>query len=54
MTDRTGATHMGGINPDEFVAINWTTYGTERDPVLNAAKAWLREQPACARATPAQ
>jgi C-terminal processing protease CtpA/Prc len=52
MTDRTGTTHMGGITPDELVAIDWTTYGTKHDPVVNAATAWLSEQPSCASATP--
>lgn len=53
MTDRTGATHMAGVEPDEPIAIDWTAYGTDEDPVLNAATEWLDQQPACANATPA-
>lgn len=52
MTDRRGDTHLSGIEPDESVAIDWETYGTNDDPVLQAAIAWL-EQQAVPGATPA-
>lgn len=48
MTDRTGATHMGGVMPDELIPTDWTTYGTDADPVLARATQWLAQQPACA------
>lgn len=48
MTDRTGATHPDGIQPDEPIPTDWTTYGTDADPVLVAAQAWLAQRPACA------
>jgi carboxyl-terminal processing protease len=50
MTDRSGATHPDGVQPDEFVPFDWTQYGTEDDPVLNAAIEWLNQQPECASA----
>lgn len=50
MIDRTGAAHLTGVQPDEFVSIDWTAYGTKQDPVLNAAIKWLIQQPACASA----
>jgi C-terminal processing protease CtpA/Prc len=52
MIDRTGATHLDGIVPDVSVPVDWTNYGTETDPVINAAVDWLLSQPGCAAATP--
>lgn len=46
--DRTGRVYDGRIAPDEDVAIDWTRIGTDDDPVLHAAAAWLRSQPQCA------
>jgi hypothetical protein len=46
--DRTGRVYDGRIEPDEKVAIDWTRVGTDDDPVLHAAAAWLRSQPQCA------
>jgi len=46
--DRTGRTYTGPIAPDEAVATDWTAFGAEADPVIGAALAWLRDQPACA------
>jgi carboxyl-terminal processing protease len=46
--DRTGRVYDGRIAPDEDVAIDWTRIGTDDDPVLLAAAAWLRSQPQCA------
>jgi C-terminal processing protease CtpA/Prc len=48
MTDRTGATHMDGVTPDELIRTDWTSYGTDADPVLAQATDWLSRQPACA------
>ena len=52
MTDRLGATHMEGVEPDELVPMDWETYGTDDDPVLQAAIAWLSQQAADSDATP--
>ncbi len=41
MMDRTGQTHLDGIRPDEPIAIDWATFGTDIDPVLAAAVDWL-------------
>jgi carboxyl-terminal processing protease len=46
--DRTGRVYDGRIAPDEEAAIDWTRIGTDDDPVLLAAAAWLRSQPQCA------
>ncbi len=53
MTDRSGTTHLAGIEPDEHVAIEWEMFGTDEDPVLQAAMAWLDQQPGCIEGTPA-
>ncbi|WP_244207364.1 S41 family peptidase [Streptomyces swartbergensis] len=44
--DRTGRTYDGPIPPDEEVADNLGR-GSKRDPVLEAATAWLSDHPAC-------
>jgi C-terminal processing protease CtpA/Prc len=51
--DRTGRTYEDTIAPDEPVAVEgdppeWQLRDPERDPVLRAALAWLRDQPDCA------
>ena len=48
LTDRAGAEYPAGIQPDEQVANDWTTYGTDGDMVLAAARDWLLQQPSCA------
>jgi hypothetical protein len=48
--DRTGQVYAGPIAPDEVVPIDWTRFGTEQDPVITAALAWLQAQPECADA----
>ncbi len=48
MTDRSGATHPAGVEPDDAIVTDWSTYGTADDPVLSSALAWLDYQPACA------
>ncbi|GAA3815984.1 S41 family peptidase [Streptomyces phyllanthi] len=45
--DRTGRTYDARIPPDEEVFTERRTVGTSRDRVLEAAKSWLAEQPAC-------
>jgi carboxyl-terminal processing protease len=40
--DRTGRTYDGPLAPDEAVEPAWTAFGTDRDPVIAAALAWLR------------
>jgi C-terminal processing protease CtpA/Prc len=42
--DRSGRTYDGPIEPDESVATDWGQLGTERDPVVRAALAWLDDQ----------
>jgi C-terminal processing protease CtpA/Prc/N-acetylneuraminic acid mutarotase/transcriptional regulator with XRE-family HTH domain len=46
--DRTGQTASGEIAPDQPVPIDWANFGTDRDPVIRTAAAWLESQP-CAR-----
>lgn len=47
--DRTGRVYDGPIAPDEFVPIDWTLFGSDREPVILAARDWLLSQPDCAR-----
>jgi carboxyl-terminal processing protease len=47
--DRTGRVYDGRIPPDDEVEVDWTVFGTDRDPVLRAAREWLDDQPECAR-----
>lgn len=35
------------IEPDEVILTDYTVYGTDSDPVILAAKAWLSQQPEC-------
>jgi C-terminal processing protease CtpA/Prc len=46
--DRTGQTYAAAIPPDESVKLDWTRFGSDDDPVIQAASAWLQQQPACA------
>ena len=50
--DRTGKVYDGPINPDEVVLIDWSTFGTAQDPVLNAATGWLGSHASCVGRTP--
>jgi C-terminal processing protease CtpA/Prc len=43
--DRTGRTYDGPVVPDEYVETDWRRLGTERDPVLAEAVAWILEAP---------
>jgi carboxyl-terminal processing protease len=45
--DRTGAAYENPIPPDVAVTSDWAKVGTDADPILNAALAWLGEQPSC-------
>ncbi|MGC4108167.1 MAG: S41 family peptidase [Thermomicrobiales bacterium] len=51
MMDRSGQTFLTGIVPDEVVVGSADTFGTEDDPVIQAASQWLLSQEACAGAT---
>ncbi len=42
--DRTGHTYDGPISPEHVVKIDWSRLGTEDDPVLEAARAWLQAE----------
>lgn len=45
--DRDGTLYDGPLAPDEAVATDWSRFGSDDDPVIQAALAWLRAQPAC-------
>lgn len=45
--DRAGHIYDGPLPVDEAIATDWASFGTDRDPVLNAALAWLKAQPDC-------
>ncbi|HVO43769.1 MAG TPA: S41 family peptidase, partial [Aggregatilineales bacterium] len=47
ITDRAGNTYPTGIEPDEKVATDFSVFGTDDDPVLQAATQWLSNLPAC-------
>lgn len=47
--DRTGQVYAGPIAPDEAVVTDWAVFGTEDDPVILAARAWLLGRPECAQ-----
>jgi carboxyl-terminal processing protease len=45
--DRAGTPYDGPIAPDETVAFDWNTVGTDRDAALNAALQWLSTKSSC-------
>jgi carboxyl-terminal processing protease len=45
--DRTGTAYENPIAPDVPIASDWAKVGTDADPILNGALAWLSEQPEC-------
>ena len=45
--DRSGNVYKSGINPDEFVPVDWQKLGQPDDPVVQAAQSWLSAQPSC-------
>jgi carboxyl-terminal processing protease len=45
--DRTGTAHENAIPSDVKIASDWAKIGTDADPILNGALAWLAEQPSC-------
>jgi hypothetical protein len=47
MTDVSGKTYTGRFQPDDLLPINWSSYGTAKDPLLIAAQTWLMSLPEC-------
>jgi carboxyl-terminal processing protease len=47
MTDRAGTPYPNGVVPDDYVATDWENFGTDSDPVLQAAVEWLEVQASC-------
>jgi C-terminal processing protease CtpA/Prc len=45
--DRAGRTYDGPLLPDHPVTIDWSEVGTDNDPVLQAAIAWLLAEEGC-------
>lgn len=45
--DRTGKVYKGPIEPDEPVEIKWQKLSHDDDPAIQAALAWLADQPEC-------
>lgn len=45
--DRLGREYDGPIEPDQRVATDWARFGSQNDPVILSAAAWLREQKQC-------
>lgn len=46
-TDRNGNAYEGPLLPDEDVKIDWSQFGSDQDPVIQAATDWLMTQPEC-------
>lgn len=47
--DPSGQVYDGRILPDEEITNDWSRFGSETDPVLQAAVTWLESQPDCAQ-----
>lgn len=47
--DRAGHIYDGPITPDEVVPTEWALLGSDRDPIISAARDWLLNQPRCAQ-----
>jgi C-terminal processing protease CtpA/Prc len=45
--DRNGVIYDGPIAPDVPAETNWSKFGTEQDPAVQAAQAWLSSQTLC-------
>jgi carboxyl-terminal processing protease len=45
--DRNGSIYNGPIAPDVLIETDWSKFGTEQDPVIQAAMDWLHSQSAC-------
>jgi C-terminal processing protease CtpA/Prc len=45
--DRNGTLYSGPIQPDVLVETDWSKFGTELDPVVQAAVDWLHSQSSC-------
>lgn len=41
--DRVGRAHDALLEPDEYVRTDWDVFGTDRDPVIQAAVQWIEE-----------
>jgi C-terminal processing protease CtpA/Prc len=50
--DRNGNHYDQQIEPDETLFTDWSFFQSERDEVLQGAKAWLQAHPGCRSATP--
>lgn len=48
--DRTGTVYAGSIAPDQVIPFDPGQIGSDADPVVAGAVAWLRRQPVCSRA----
>ena len=46
--DRTGQSYDGPIPPDQPISSDWMRFGSQDDPVLQAAVGWLRQQESAA------
>jgi carboxyl-terminal processing protease len=47
--DRNGTIYSGPLQPDVIVQTDWSRFGTQQDPVVQAAIEWLHAQSSCAR-----
>jgi C-terminal processing protease CtpA/Prc len=45
--DRNGTVYNGPIVPDVLIQTDWSTFGTEQDPVIQAAMDWHHSQSTC-------
>ena len=45
--DRNGKIYKGAITPDVLATTNWSQFGTDQDPAIQAAQDWLKAQLAC-------
>lgn len=50
--DRNGNHYDQQIEPDETLFTDWSLFQSEKDEVLQGAKAWLQTHPGCQSATP--
>jgi C-terminal processing protease CtpA/Prc len=45
--DRNGVTYDGPISPNVRAETDWSQFGTQQDPAVQAAQAWLSSQATC-------
>jgi C-terminal processing protease CtpA/Prc len=43
-TDRTGNIYVDSLEPDTVMATDWSKYGADNDPVIEAALNWLKAE----------